>query len=105
MTTLQKHIRDLIFFYVKTNYEKYLQDNNLTKISDESIPRIIDELYSNRKGHIQMFIKDSLPKIIQEEHPGDAVINTIIREIFEDDELCKTRIIVEIQTYQKSLTK
>ena len=105
MTTLQKHIRDLIFFYVKTNYEKYLQDNNLTKISDEGIPGIIDQLYSNRKGHIQIFIRDSLTQLLQEEHPGDAVINTIIREIFNDDELCKTRIIVEIQTYQKSLTK
>ena len=102
MTTLQKHIRDLIFFYVKTNYEKYLQENNITRISDESMPKIIDELYSNRKDHIKIFIKDSLIQLLKDEHPGDSVINTILREIFEDDELCKTRILVEIQTYQNS---
>ena len=27
MTTIQKHIKDLIFFYVKTNYNNYLQEN------------------------------------------------------------------------------
>ena len=102
MSNYLNMIKELITFYVKTNYEKYLQDNNLTKISDESIPRIIDELYSNRKGHIQMFIKDSLQKLLQEEHPGDAVINTIIREIFEDDELCKNRVCVEIELHQEN---
>ena len=31
MSNLQSTIKDLIFFYVKTNYEKYLKDNNICK--------------------------------------------------------------------------
>ena len=34
--TLQKHIKDLIFFYVKTNYNKYLEDNNIKFIGPSS---------------------------------------------------------------------
>ena len=31
--SLQKNIRDLIHFYVKTNYEAYLTDNNIKIIT------------------------------------------------------------------------
>ena len=102
MTTLQKHIRDLIFFYVKTNYEKYLEDNEIQYIPEEKLGSIIDSLYTDRKEHIQTFIQQSLQTLLREEHPGDVIITNILRDIFEDDDLCKTRITIEIQTYQRS---
>ena len=101
MTTLQRHVRDLIFFYIKTNYEKYLEDNGIKFISDDKLGFVINSLYTDRKDHIQIFIQSSLHKLLKEEHPGDIIITNILRDIFEDDDLCKTRIVTEIQTYQR----
>ena len=100
MTDIQKHIRDLIFFYVKTNYEKYLLDNKISRIDDDKISLIIQELYVDRKEHIKLFIKESLRELIKDEYPGDVIINGIIREIFEDDKLCKNRLELEIKNHQ-----
>jgi hypothetical protein len=101
MTTLQKHIRDLIFFYVKTNYEKYLEEHGVSYISDNQLAGVIDNIYSERKPHIKIFIKSSLKELLNAEYPGDLIINNILQDILNDDELCKTRILTEIQTYQK----
>ena len=105
MTTIQKHIQDLIFFYVRSNYEKYLKDNKISIIPDNKISKIVNELYTDRKEHLKSFIKDGLKKILKKEYPGDLVIINIYTEIFEDDELCKNRIITEIQLYQEKSTK
>ena len=44
---LRKTIGDLIFFYIKTNYKKYLKDNNLTKIDDDKIEKVIEVYMMN----------------------------------------------------------
>ena len=41
--SLQKNIRDLIFFYVKTNYDEYLKKNKLTTIDEDKIDNIIQQ--------------------------------------------------------------
>lgn len=101
MSTIQKHIQDLIFFYVKTNYSQYLKDKNLKSIPNDDISKIVSELYSDRKEHLKVFIKSGLKKILKDEYPGDLVIINIYTEIFQDDELCKNRIIAEIKLYQE----
>ena len=50
---MDKTIKDIILFYAKTNYEQYLKDNNLTKISDDDIYNVVSELYDNKKDHIR----------------------------------------------------
>ena len=104
MTTLQKHIQDLIFFYVKTNYNKYLEDNNIKTIPDDNISSVVSSLYTDRKEHLKSFIKEGLQKILKDEYPGDLVIINIYTEIFEDDDLCKNRIINEIKLYQEKVS-
>lgn len=104
--TLQKTIKDLIFFYVKSNYEKYLKENNIKIISDSEIDNVINKLYDERKSHIQIFIKEALKQLYEKkmnEYPGDQTIKNVLLNIFQDDDLCKNRVIVEIKLHQASL--
>ena len=104
MSDLRKTIGDLIFFYIKTNYEKYLENNNITKIDDDKIPKVIEELYDERVSHLKTFVKDSLKQLLKNEYPGDLVIVNIFTEIFNDDKLCKNRLIYEIRMHQNKNT-
>lgn len=104
--SLQKNIRDLIHFYVKTNYEKYLTDKNIKIIPEGEINTIIHSLYDDRKSHIQEFILESLRTLYKdksEEYPGDRTVKNILMNIFQDDELCKTRLSSEIKLHQQKM--
>ena len=104
--SLQKNIRDLIHFYVKTNYEAYLKEKDIKIIPETEIEEVIQNLYDNRKLHIQNFILESLKTFYInkiEEYPGDSTVKNILLNIFQDDELCKTRLTSEIKLHQQSL--
>ena len=100
MTTLDKHIKDLIHFYVKTNYESYLTTHSLQVIPDSEVDQVIRQLYDERKDHLKDFIKSSLKKLLKDEYPGDLVILNILTDIFNDDELCRNRLVLEIRLHQ-----
>ena len=38
---------------------------------------------------------------MKDDYPGDLVVNNICYEIFQDEELCKNRIYVEIKVHQE----
>tara|TARA_A100001037_G_scaffold306052_2_gene348907 strand:+ start:5547 stop:5897 length:351 start_codon:yes stop_codon:yes gene_type:complete len=104
--SLQNNIRDLIFFYVKTNYNQYLEENQIKYIPESDINQVINNLYDDRKEHIQVFIKSSLKQVYEtknEEYPGDLIILNILVDIFSDDELCKNRLIAEIRLHQQKI--
>jgi len=101
--SLQKHIKDLIFFYVKTNYNQYLEDHKIKLIPEEKINGVIESLYDDRKEHLKVFIKESLKKLLKDEYPGDLIILNILVDIFSDNTLCKNRLIVEIKLHQQTL--
>ena len=104
--SLQKNIRDLIFFYVKTNYNEYLKKQNIKIIDENKIDEVINNLYDDRKEHIQIFIKDSLKQLYEskmDEYPGDQTIKNILINVFQDDDLCKNRLIIEIKLHQQKL--
>jgi hypothetical protein len=102
MSQLERTIKDLIVFYVKENYNNYLLEHNLTYIQGDELNKVINELYDSKKQHLKGFLKDSLKKLLKEDYPGDLTINNICYEIFEDDELCKNRICVEIKIHQEN---
>ena len=103
MSKLERTVKDLIIFYVKENYNNYLKENNLSFIRDEQqLKNVIESLYDSNKNHLKQFLKDSLKEILQEDYPGDLVINNICYEIFEDDDLCKNRVFVEIKIHQEN---
>ena len=104
--SLQKHIRDLIHFYVKMNYESHLSEQNIKIIPEYEIDNIITKLYDDRKEHIKEFILESLKKMYQdtdEEYPGDRNVKNILLNIFQDDELCKNRLTSEIRLHQQAM--
>tara|TARA_B100000123_G_scaffold212668_1_gene161400 strand:+ start:164 stop:508 length:345 start_codon:yes stop_codon:yes gene_type:complete len=103
MSNIQKNIKDLIYFYIKENYKKYLQDNSLTIIPNDKIRPVIDSLYTDKKEHLKEFIKSSLKLLMKDEYPGDQTITNLTLNIFSDDELCKNRLLLEIKVYQESL--
>lgn len=99
----EKIVQDLILFYVKENYNIYLQESELKKIPNHELDSVISELYSQRKDHLKEFIKSSLKKIMGDDYVGDLVINNMLIDIFRDDKLCKNRIKLEIIEYQKTI--
>ena len=104
--SLQKNIRDLIHFYVKTNYEAYLSEKDIKIIPEEEIDGVIKDLYDDRKSHIQNFILESLKTLYKdksEEYPGDSTVKNILLNIFQEDELCKTRLSSEIKLHQQKM--
>ena len=93
-------VEDLILFYVKENYLKYLQEKKISKIPEDEIPSVIETLYSDRKVHLKEFLKISLKKLMDEEYIGDLAVQSICNEIFSDDDVCKQRLITEINIQQ-----
>ena len=102
MSKLERTVKDLINFYVKENYNNYLKENNLSFIHGDKLKQVIDTLYSSKKNHLKQFLKDSLKELLKDDYPGDLVINNICYEIFQDDDLCKNRVLVEIKIHQEN---
>ena len=94
-------IKELTTFYIKTNYEQYLTDNNIEIIPQSDIDKVIDELYTDKKEHLKSFILSSMKELLKSEYPGDLIIQNIVNDIVRDDELCKSTLTSEIEIYQK----
>ena len=102
--SLQKNIKDLIFFYVKTNYEKYLEENRIQIIPENQINEVITKLYIERKEHIKEFVRSSLKELLKPgEYPGDQTVINILLNIFQDDDLCINRVLIEIKLHQQKM--
>ena len=99
----QKLIQDLILFFVKENYNKYLSDNQIKKIQDDQIELVVKKIYQEKKSNIKEFLTTSLKKIMGEDYIGDIFVNNICIDVFRDDDLCTNRIILEIKNYQKTI--
>ena len=102
MSKLERTIKDLIIFYVKENYNKYLVDNNLTMIVEDKLKSVISDLYSSKKDHLKQFVKDSLKELWKSDYPGDLIIDNVFFDIYQDEELCKNRICIEIKLFQEN---
>ena len=100
MSSIDKHIKDLIQFYVKENYKHYLTKNNITHINEADVEGVVSELYDSKKGNIKVFVMDSLKAMLKSEMPPEIIIQNILNDILRDDKLCKNRIILEIKLHQ-----
>ena len=103
MPTLETRVRELIHFYVRTNYENYLEVHSITTIPKSDIPKVMKELYTEKKDHLKEFIKQSLKHLMKDEYPGDLVILNILLSVFEDNDLCVNRLIMEITIHQQGV--
>lgn len=98
--SLQEKIRNIIFYYVKNQYNTYLEENNLKFINENELHNIITKLYVEQKKDLQSFIKKCLKEMMQENYPG-ALVENIIFEIFQDQEMAVNRVTLEIKKYQE----
>ena len=97
---LTNDIKDLLIFYVKTNYENYLKQNNIKKIDDSNIEKVTTNIFKTKKDHAKQFVKNSLKEVYNEACPNEAVINMILYEIFEDEKLIIYKITEKIKEHQ-----
>jgi len=94
-------IRDIVFYYIKFYYDKYLTDNKCIMIDKKKIPSFVEELYVGRTKELKEYIRSSLKKNIKEEY-NKTVVENILVEMFSDVNYCRTRIIDEIILHQEN---
>ena len=94
-------IQDLTIFFIKENYKKYINDHNINSIPENKLNSIVDKLYLEKKQNLKEFIKNSLKEILKKDYIGDLVLENIFTEMFNDELLCKNRLIIEIKIYQE----
>ena len=87
---------------MKTNYEAYLTQHKIERIEDNNIKSVVTQLYTERREHLKVFVKQSLKQMLGEEYPGDLVILNVLMSVFEDDEYCINRLVLEIRDHQIS---
>tara|TARA_B110001469_G_C9627119_1_gene313168 strand:+ start:1430 stop:1747 length:318 start_codon:yes stop_codon:yes gene_type:complete len=101
MATIDSLIKDLTIFYVKTNYENYLKENNLTSISDNNIKEVVNLIYNkDKQEHLIQFIINSLKELLKDESPTESIIRSMLLGVMDDEEFCKQKLITEIKIYQ-----
>jgi hypothetical protein len=99
--SLPNLVKDIIFFYVKYYYEKYLTEHSLEKMSDNDIEKFIGIYYDERQQDLKDYIRKSLKKNQGDEYSSIATEN-ILLELFNDTDMAKERIRLEINDFQQS---
>lgn len=98
--SLPNMIRDIIFFYVKFYYDKYLTEHNLSSMTETNIEDFINIYYVEKQQDLKDYIRKSLKKNLGSEYNSIAVEN-IIMELFNDSDMAKERIRLEISDFQQ----
>lgn len=98
--SLQENIKNIIFYYVKKKYNEHLEIENIKIISDIQLQDLVDNLYTKEKESLQKYIRNCLKDMYQENYNG-ALVENIIYDIFDDEELAKNRVILEIKSFQE----
>ncbi len=93
--TNEKNIRDCILKFVRVKYNQYLLDNKINSIPQDKIMDVVDSLYSDNKTKLIQFIKTN---IVNSEN---SIITSMLNNIFSDDDICKSRLSLEIKQYQE----
>lgn len=95
-------IEKIITHFVKFNYHEYLKQNKLSKLNDNELNTFIHTTYDQKKNNLSKYIRDCLKESLGDNYPP-LIVNSIILEIFDDDDLAKNKVIIEIQNYQESM--
>lgn len=97
--TLPNLIKDIIFFYVKHYYDKYLTQNNINRMSNDDIDSFIRQYYTDKEKELREYVRNTLKKNQGAAYNSIAVEN-ILLEISNDPNMAKERIKIEIQDFQ-----
>ena len=102
--SFQENIKNIIFFYIKKKYNEYLEKNNTDYIEEDEINNLVNQLYTVEKDTIKKYIRECLKDMYLDKY-NSTLVETIILEIFDDEELAKNRVILEITTFQENKKK
>ena len=104
--SLPNTIRNITFHFIKVHYNKYLEQHNISKISKEKIPEVVNELYEEKEQELKKYIRGTMRKNFPD-YDKNFTLKTsteeIILEMFDDPEFSKNRIILEIENYQRKI--
>jgi len=100
MSTIIDHIKDLLIFFIDTNYNHHLKVVNKSSLGESEIETYVRNIYKEKRENAIEFIKQSLRKILKNEYPGDDSIMKIINSQ-DDDENNIKNIILHIKLKNK----
>jgi len=98
--TLPNLVREVVFFYVKHYYDKYLTKNNIAKMDTVHIQAFIQQYYTEKEKELREYVRTNLKKNLGPSYNSMAVEN-ILMEMSGDPEMAKSRIQLEIEEYQR----
>jgi len=90
-------IRRFILQYIKLKYDTYLREHHIEYIDDGSLEAIVREMYMNNKEALKTYILDSF----KDNTYTRLMVEDSILEIFDDEDLCVNRLVLEIRQYQQ----
>lgn len=102
--TLTNIIREIIFFYIKHYYDKYLSQNNITIMDTTHIDSFIKQYFTDKEKELRDYIRNTLKKNQGASYNSIAVEN-ILLEMSSDPNMAKERIRIEIQDFQNNKNK
>ena len=100
--TLPNLVREVIFFYVKHYYDKYLTSNNISQMDKDHINAFVQQYYTSKEKELREYVRTNLKKNLGSTYNSMAVEN-ILLEMSSDPDMAKERIKLEIEDYQRSL--
>ena len=97
--SLQNDIKNIIYYFVKNEYNIILKKKNIKIIEYVEIDNLIDDIYLKKKDDLKYLIRNSLKNKMKTEYNGPLIEN-ILFDILEDDSMAKERLKIEIINYQ-----
>jgi hypothetical protein len=99
--TLPNLIKDIIYFYVKFYYNKYLTDKGIINMNDKQLDDFINIYYNEKQQDLKDYIRKSLKKN-QGDKYNSITTENILLELFNDTDMAKERIKLEILDFQQN---
>ena len=105
---LPQTIANIVLYYIKTHYHKYLETNNIKNIPEDNIKEVVESFYTEKEKELKKFIRNTMRKNFPE-YDNNLIMKTgteeIILEIFDDKDFSITKVSLEISNYQKGLNQ
>tara|TARA_B100000963_G_scaffold359925_1_gene388795 strand:- start:1783 stop:2109 length:327 start_codon:yes stop_codon:yes gene_type:complete len=101
---LPQTIANIVLYYIKKQYNKYLEEKNLKKIPEHEIKAVVGGFYSEKEQELKKFIRNTMRKNFPDYDKNLAMktgTEEIILEIFDDREFSITKVALEISNFQK----
>ena len=97
--SLQEQIRNIIFYYVKKQYNGYLLENQIKYIPTNEIIDVVKKLYIDKRDDLKIFIRSCLKEMLNGNYQS-LLVENIMLDIFDDDNFAIHRCALEIEEYQ-----